>query len=80
MLLPAESVHKCCRSVEFDMKVRDVSFSFISVLELPQLSICLPRRSKQVSFDSGQYKMQTADCRLGLKCRLGTKCRLQTAD
>ena len=27
---------------------------------------------------SGQYKMQTADCRMGLKCRLGTKCRLQT--
>ena len=25
-----------------------------------------------------QYKMQTADCRLGLKCRLGTKCRLQS--
>ena len=27
---------------------------------------------------SCQYKMQTADCRLGLKCRLGTKCRLQS--
>ena len=27
---------------------------------------------------TGQYKMQTADCRLGLKCGLGTKCRLQT--
>ena len=27
-------------------------------------------------FTIGQYKMQTADCRFGLKCRLGTKCRL----
>ena len=26
---------------------------------------------------SCQYKMQTADCRLGLKCRLGTRCSLQ---
>ena len=23
--------------------------------------------------ETGQYKMQTTDCRLGLKCRLGTK-------
>ena len=31
-------------------------------------------------YQSGQYKMQTADCRPGTKCRLGTKCKLQTAD
>ena len=31
-------------------------------------------------FATGQYKMQTADCRPGTKCRLGTKYRLQTAD
>ena len=32
----------------------------------------------EVSLLCGQYKMQTTDCRLGLKHRLGTKCRLQT--
>ena len=29
-------------------------------------------------YQSGQYQMQTADCRPGTKCRLGSKCRLQT--
>ena len=27
---------------------------------------------------STKCRLQTADCRLGLKCRQGTKCRLQT--
>ena len=26
----------------------------------------------------GQYKMQTADCRLGIKCRLQTGYKMQT--
>ena len=32
---------------------------------------------KAIKYQSGQYKMQTADCRPGTKRRLGTKCRLQ---
>ena len=34
-----------------------------------------------LNFETGQSKMQTADCRLqgpGVKCRLSVKCRLQT--
>ena len=29
-------------------------------------------------YQSGQNKIQTANCRLGAKCRQGTKCRTQT--
>ena len=55
---------------------KKVSLIFFFELQYfgPDLRLVRTKTANQ----SGQYKMQTTDCRPDTKYRLGTKCRLQT--